>query len=274
MVPFGGKPPALLKETDLQTLVDDRVLERRTLEFKRDLPTTQRRDKLEFLKDTSSLANTSGGYLIYGIEESSGIATQLVGVDPADAGKRVTGLQDSMRQAIRPRILDVEVELIPLANGDVVAVFHLPMSPQRPHMITLENHSKFYARDTNGKYQLDVDQLRHAFIGSAREDVLEALITELRINAALESTVMYFGVPYERDALQQALRFVADLPDPLRAAIEDVAARIAKFNALVASTPGRSDYGMRNNELRSLARENQPIFEAVTDQIEAFLRPR
>jgi hypothetical protein len=141
-------------------------------------------------------------------------------------------------------------------------------------MITLDNHAKFYARDTNGKYQLDVDQLRQAFVGSGREGALESLRAELRINASLEPTVMYFGVPYERDALNQALRFSGEIPETLRGAIEDVTARVARFNALVASTPNRSDYGNRNNELRSLAQKNQPIFEALADQIAAFLNPR
>jgi hypothetical protein len=36
-------------------------------------------------------------------------------------------------------------------------------------MVTLEGAQRFYARRTNGKYQLDVQQLREAFVGAERE---------------------------------------------------------------------------------------------------------
>jgi hypothetical protein len=43
-------------------------------------------------------------------------------------------------------------------------VLRIPRSFARPHVVTYKNHSKFYARTSNGKYQMDVDEVRRAFV--------------------------------------------------------------------------------------------------------------
>jgi predicted HTH transcriptional regulator len=71
-------------ERDLLDLISSQTAEGRTLEYKRDLPGRADAEKKEFLADISSFANTSGGDLIYGIEESQGIPTSIVGLNGAD----------------------------------------------------------------------------------------------------------------------------------------------------------------------------------------------
>src|SRR5204862_6980328 len=44
----------------------------------------------------------------------------------------------------------------------------------KPHMVIFQNDGKFYARNSNGKYTMDVDQLRIAFtVGSAIVENIE-----------------------------------------------------------------------------------------------------
>src|SRR5258708_28643064 len=62
-----------IQESDLQALVDNQVTERKTTEYKEALPGNADGDKKEFLADVSSFANASGGDLIYGIKEQSGV---------------------------------------------------------------------------------------------------------------------------------------------------------------------------------------------------------
>ncbi len=65
------------KEEDLQALVDNSVLECKTIEYKQALPSNSESGKKEFLADVSSFANASGGDLIYGVSESKGNRTAL-----------------------------------------------------------------------------------------------------------------------------------------------------------------------------------------------------
>lgn len=45
-------------------------------------------------------------------------------------------------------------------------VVRVPKSWTPPHQVTFQKAFRFYARDTNGKYQVDVDGLRAAFVSS------------------------------------------------------------------------------------------------------------
>ncbi|MDA7511146.1 ATP-binding protein [Verrucomicrobia bacterium] len=65
-------------EEDLNSLVRDKVGESRTIEFKSQLPSSNDKDKKEFLADVSSLANAVGGDLIYGIEADNGVASEAL----------------------------------------------------------------------------------------------------------------------------------------------------------------------------------------------------
>ena len=51
----------------------------------------------------------------------------------------------------------------------VVFVIYIPRSWVSPHMVTFGGASKFYARNSAGKYQLDVFELRSAFTASSLE---------------------------------------------------------------------------------------------------------
>ncbi|GAJ18756.1 unnamed protein product, partial [marine sediment metagenome] len=58
-----------ITKDDLQALIDNSVLEGKTIEYKQSLPGNSDSDKKEFLADICSFSNTSGGDLIYGITE-------------------------------------------------------------------------------------------------------------------------------------------------------------------------------------------------------------
>ena len=59
---INDKPVTSLTEAELSALVDNEP-ERKTLEYKRELPGNSEKDRKEFLYDASSFANTRGGYL-------------------------------------------------------------------------------------------------------------------------------------------------------------------------------------------------------------------
>src|SRR5215471_17078845 len=71
-VPFSGKLITSIREADLLSLIDTKENEGKEIDYKRLLPGKSDADRREFLYDVSSFANTSGGYLIFGIEERGG----------------------------------------------------------------------------------------------------------------------------------------------------------------------------------------------------------
>ena len=75
------KPLDQIAEADVQALVENEVQETQTLEFKRDVYPTNDDGKREMLRDISAMANSYGGDILLGVDESEdGVASQVVGV--------------------------------------------------------------------------------------------------------------------------------------------------------------------------------------------------
>ncbi len=150
-------------------------------------PSNSDSDKKEFLYDVSSFANASGGHLIYGIKENAGVPIEICGLDIRDADAVILSLESSIRGGIAPRIPGLSMRAIPLLNNKVVIVITIPRSFSQPHMVTFKNASKFYSRNSAGKYQLDVNELRTAFtlsqntidrIRSFRQERLSMIVSQ------------------------------------------------------------------------------------------------
>jgi predicted HTH transcriptional regulator len=73
-----SKPIDKIEWSDLESLIDDQISERRTIDYKRSLPSNSDDDKKNFLYDVSSFANTVGGDLIYGIVEQGGFQSNCL----------------------------------------------------------------------------------------------------------------------------------------------------------------------------------------------------
>jgi hypothetical protein len=160
---LNNKPLESITEADLKTLLLNEVPEGKTLEYKQKLPGSSDEERKEFLYDVSAFANASGGDLIYGIKEENGVPVEICGLDILDMDAAILKLQNSIRDGIAPRIPGLRVERITLENERKVIVFRIPRSFLLPHMVTFKKASKFYSRNSAGKYQLDVGELRTAF---------------------------------------------------------------------------------------------------------------
>jgi predicted HTH transcriptional regulator len=98
------KPIDQITEADLTDLVTGGVSERKTLDYKRQLPDPNDAGKRELLADVSSFANTAGGDLIFGITESAGVPTSVPGVQIADTDQEILRLDSIIRTGLAPRI--------------------------------------------------------------------------------------------------------------------------------------------------------------------------
>lgn len=151
-----------LDEVKLQQLCDERCPESGTLDFKRDLPSSSDRDKHEFLKDVCALANSGGGDLVYGIDESGGVASSIVPIaeEIPDAAKRRLG--QVLDAGLEPRLSGVQFRDVPVVGGFVLVV-RVPPSFIGPHRYLFNNHSKFVMRNGTHNVELTYEQLRMAF---------------------------------------------------------------------------------------------------------------
>ena len=167
-MPLENIPIDEIAEDDLKGLVGQER-ERKTLEYKRDRIGDSDSKKKEFLADVSSFANAAGGHLIIGMAEKGGLATELVGIsvdgdkEVLNGDQEVLRLEDMIRSGIRPRIMGLESEAVPLSNGNVAIVIRIPKSWNPPHQVVFQKTFRFWGRGSNGKHPLDVDELRSIF---------------------------------------------------------------------------------------------------------------
>lgn len=178
---------------DLVSLVHA-VPEGRTIEFKRELPHEGDSKKIPFLAEISAFANTVGGDLIFGIEAKKGVAVSIPGIKLDDLDKEILRLESSIQNGIEPRISDVSSKSIKVPSGNYVIIIRVGRSWNAPHRVSYKDHSKFYGRNSAGKYPLDVAELRTAFtlseviperIRRFREDRVTAILTDDNLPANL-----------------------------------------------------------------------------------------
>jgi hypothetical protein len=176
----------------LQSLVDNQVHEGKTIEYKRDLPGTSSDDRKEFLKDVSSFANTDGGDLLFGVVEKDGIPQSFPGVPVANQDDLRLQFENRLRDGLQPRIPDVQFKFIPSASGKHVLLMRTRKSWAQPHRVIFGGHGHFYSRNSAGAYQLDVDQLRSAFL---QAQTVEDRIREFRRSRVAAISVGETPVP-------------------------------------------------------------------------------
>jgi hypothetical protein len=155
-----------ITKDNLQSLIDNEVTERKTMEYKQALPGNSEKEKKEFLADVSSFANAGGGDLIYGITEDrkTGTPKSLDGLDIQNIDQEILRLDSIIRTGIQPKLPSVTISPpIALGNSKIALIIRVLRSWISPHRVTYQGHDKFYSRSSNGKYPLDVGELRIAF---------------------------------------------------------------------------------------------------------------
>jgi hypothetical protein len=155
-----------IEEKDLQELVDAQVPEGLRLDFKLTNYGKSDSDKRELLKDVSALANSHGGHLVLGIEETEGAATNVVGID-IDVDAEILRMEQILRNAIEPPISGIRMRSISLINGKKVLLLRIPRSWNPPHRVTAQGINRFYIRHSAGVHEPSVEELRALFNHSA-----------------------------------------------------------------------------------------------------------
>lgn len=198
---------------DIRALVDNRVAERRTLEFKRDLPGGSNDARKEFIADITSFANAQGGDIVFGLAEANGSAAAIHGLEIDDLDACSRALEDRILTGADPRIPGVRLKWIAADDGKHLLLIRVPASASAPHRVIVAGSGKFFGRKGNGKYELDTQELREAFTATEalparlRALHLEAVDTALRdelpagLGEGPKAIVSVIPVNYFRDRL-------------------------------------------------------------------------
>jgi hypothetical protein len=104
---------------------------------------------------------------------------ELHGIAGIDMDKEILRLESIIQTGVAPRIPAVSMRAISLANGAYVLLVKIGKSWASPHMVTFGGISRFHSRNSAGKYQLDVNEIRSAFLAT---DALTNRIKEFRLD--------------------------------------------------------------------------------------------
>jgi hypothetical protein len=218
------QPIDAIDEALLRRLVDNQVSEGRDLEFKRDLPGGGDEASREFLADVTSFANAQGGDIVYGVEDANGIAADLPGIDVDNADGALLRLEGKLQTGVDPRLIGVRIRWVPLANGRGAVILRIPGSLSAPHRVTFRNGARFFGRNSRGKYELDVHDLRHAFTESAQ---IPQRFRQLHAEAI--ATSQGVDMPFATERAPTAILSIA----PLGLFREDRRIAVTRENAVV-----------------------------------------
>jgi hypothetical protein len=163
---LAGRDVDKVDEELLLSLVKDGTTEDRHLDFKEKLDISTPALKKEFLADVTSFANAAGGVLIFGVKERDKIAVELSGVELEEPDTAEAQLNSIIISGTDPRVPGFRVRVVALSSGRHAIVIGIPQSWMAPHMIAFQSkqNTRFYSRTSNGKYALDVTELRNAFL--------------------------------------------------------------------------------------------------------------
>lgn len=168
-------------EADLQLLVSNKTIEGKLLEYKKEVSLATDSEKKEFLADVSSFANASGGDLIIGIESDSetGEPKSVLGINCQNTDEETQRIDNFLRDGLKPRVYGIQIQPVKLESDNVVIVIRVPRSWNAPHRIEFKQSHKFYTRSNNGKYPMDIDELRSAFTLS---ETVTGKVNEFRLS--------------------------------------------------------------------------------------------
>lgn len=160
-----NKPLSKVTLDDVKDLVESRKeKEGQHLDYKRELSGADK-DKKEFLKDVTAFANSSGGYLIIGADEKT---TKVCGTPDMIGNQKIEEWISNVLTTNVDQKVRYEMQLLPLETGKTVIVIHIPESPRKPHMVTLDARNSYHVRHNVVIHAATHNEVREMFEGSRR----------------------------------------------------------------------------------------------------------
>ncbi|ARM35517.1 hypothetical protein B0B39_18455 (plasmid) [Legionella longbeachae] len=147
---------------ELKNYIEQGITENRLLEFKSKLPGKQDENEPLLLKPICSFANTNGGYLIYGIDDTKPWESQS-GVEVVDEDQLKQKLTNIIEHSTEPKITQYDIVIHKLSEpSKYLLIIFVAKSYSSPHRIRKSNI--FYGRSSSGAYQMDINEIRNIML--------------------------------------------------------------------------------------------------------------
>ncbi len=152
---------------DIQAWVAQKRLETERLDFKERYGRSDK-DKREFLKDITAMANSSGGTLVIGVSDKRDRADKVVGVGDNDL--QIQDMENLIRDCVHEPLLGWRIYpvLVQEDRDDVktVVVVEVPASFSKPHMFEYggRTHKYFYRRSGRNNNPMSMSEIRNAVL--------------------------------------------------------------------------------------------------------------
>jgi hypothetical protein len=196
-------------ESDLRLLIEGNVPEGRRIEHKERLNIETSDERKKFLKHVCSLANASGGHLVFGMKAEKGIASELCGLELEDPDRTKLRVIQLVRDGIVPRLTALSVHTTHLSDGKYVLILRVPKGWNGPYAV--KDECRFYSRHGAGAYLMDYSEIRSAFLQTAAlEDRLKAF-RDQRLTVIHEGRAP-FKSPEKTHAIAHIIPFQAFQP--------------------------------------------------------------
>lgn len=152
---------------DIKTLIDTKIEEDLTLEYKKVLGHNR-----DIAKEICAFANTEGGIIIYGIESKDRIPTNLFWIVSNNIEENI---QNIVATSIQPRIEGVKVFRYPNPTNEkqAIIVIEVVKSLYAPHMVD----NRYYKRRGSVSMPMDHEEVKSAMLGSGRNVALQLEIS-------------------------------------------------------------------------------------------------
>lgn len=121
--------------------------------------------KCEFKSDVCAFANAEGGYLIIGISDDNGCASELCGIDiPDDDLDKFELDRRNDLMGIQPRIPSIKFHFIKIENGRYIVILYIRHDNFAPYLhVENEKNYQAFRRTGNKKATMTYTELRNMF---------------------------------------------------------------------------------------------------------------
>ena len=135
------------------------------LEISKDKKDIITQKKSEFKSDVCAFANAEGGYLIFGISDDNGCASELCGIDIPDNNSDKFELdRRNDLVGIQPRLPYLKFNFVTLENGKYVVIIYIKHDSFAPYLHVTDNKNyQAFRRTGNGKNTMTYMELRNMF---------------------------------------------------------------------------------------------------------------
>lgn len=275
------------KLEDIQSLIQNRIEESITLEYKQEPD----RENKEIAKDVSALANTEGGTLIYGIQSKDKIPISINWLAGSGIEERI---QNVVMTTINPRLEGIRVIRIPNPDNSSQAIFivNIPKSLHAPHMVS----NRYYIRRGSVSSPMEDIDVKSAIVGIGRTAALRyeisknselaertrKLIEEIYVLSPTQRQPIAL-IPFHTDAWNAivALGLLYSLESALAKRlveayelIHEINSLIAWVNAgnpLIAHTPVEPSSSRHGTYLPAVIRDKLPRLNSLLEEIVTLL---